>query len=315
MDFRYSYAMITYIADAPLSELTWYKIGGKAKYLFYPKTVKELQKCLITINGMSLPFFVIGGGSNVLIGDYDFNGAVICVREMAHIELLDDFTIRVGAGALSTDVANFAYENGLEGAEFLYKLPGSIGGAAVMNARAYGGEMSDMVRAARCVDLEGDIHVFSHKELEYDYKVSLLQNEEFILYELELVLEKGDKNVIRAKMDYDGNDRISKHQFEFPCAGCTFKNDHATNTHAGKLIDELGLKGQSIGGAMVSPYHANFIVNREGARASEILSLIELVQEKAKIEREIELEMEVKLYGNFGNEKEFAISPKSRKKK
>lgn len=307
--------MLTYIPDAPLSELTWYKIGGKAKYLFYPKDKEEIKKCLIFIRGQQIPFFIIGGGSNVLIGDEYFEGAVICLREIDHIEMIDDFTIRVGAGTLSTEFAEFAYENELEGAEYLYKLPGTVGGAAVMNARAYGSQFSDMIRLARCIDIEGSEKVFINSELEYGYKTSILQNNELILFELEIMLERGDKRVIKTKMDYNGNDRTGKNQFQFPSAGCVFKNNHEENIHAGKLIDSLGFKGKSYGGALVSPHHANFIFNKENANAEDILVLIEEIKRTAKEKQGVNLELELKLFGNFGNDVELAIELAPKKKK
>lgn len=307
--------MLNYIPDAPLSEINWYKIGGKAKYLFYPKNELELIKCLSIIEAQSLPFFIIGGGSNVLIGDYDFNGAVICLKEINKIELIDDFTIRVGAGVSSTDVAEFAYKNALEGAEFLYKLPGTVGGALVMNAKAYGCEMSQIVYKARVIDFEGNKIVFENKDMEYEYKSSIFQNHEFIVYEIELFLEKGHKDVIRAKMDYNSDNREIKKQFEFPSAGCVFKNHYETNTPAGKLIDELGLKGFTIGGATVFPDHANFIVNKKDAKAKDVLEIIKIIKNKAKEQRDIDLDLELKMYGNFGNEDDYTFNLKLKKKK
>lgn len=294
--------MISYISDTPLSELTWYKIGGKAKYLLYPKNEKEIKKCLAFIKGLNLPYFILGGGSNVLIGDHDFHGAVICTSGLNNIEVFDDFFIRTGAGVNSTDLAQFAYENELEGAEFLYELPGSIGGAAVMNARAYGTQMSNIVRAAHCIDKDGEIKTFTNKELQYAYKTSILQQEDLILYELELLFERGDQKVIKSKMDYNKNDRENKKQFALPSAGCVFKNLYDLNLPAGKLIEDLGFKGKEIGDAQVYNNHANFIVNKGHAKASDIIMLINEIKTEAKKQKDIELELEVQLLGNFGLE-------------
>ncbi len=307
--------MLKYIPNAPLSEITWYKIGGKAKYLFYPRDVNEIRKCLNFIRGQNLPFFIIGGGSNVLIGDNDFSGAVICTRELNHIELVDDFTIKAGAGALADDVSLFALENELEGCEFLHKLPGSIGGAAVMNAQAFGSRMSDIVRVARCVDFDGNVKVFTNRELEYDYKKSILQHSDFILNELELILEKGEEKVIKAKMDYNKNVRENNKHFDFPSCGCVFKNKPDENVHAGKLIDDLGLKGESVGGAKIYEAHANFIVNYNNAKAGDVLKLIDIIKNQAQEKKDVKLELEMELLGNFGENEKYSVIKEKKKNK
>ncbi len=308
--------MLKYIPDAPLSEITWYKIGGRAKYLFYPRNAGEIQKCLKFIKGQEIPFFVIGGGSNVLIGDHDYKGAVICTREISHMELVDEFTIKVGSGTPASNVAEFALENELEGCEFLYNLPGSIGGAAVMNAQAFGSRMSDIVLIVRTVDYDGNLKVFTNKDIEYDYKKSIFQHSESIIYEIEIVLEKGDVNVIKSKMDYNRNVRVNNKHFEFPSCGCVFKNIPDKNIHAGKIIDELGLKGSALGGAKVFENHANFIVNYGDAKANDVIDLIKSVKDKVYEERDIELEMELELLGNFEHyeEKLSAKYPEKKKK-
>ena len=284
-------------ADEPMKVHTSFKIGGCADLFVTVSNDRQLS-CLIGLcNENDIPIFVLGNGSNLLVSDKGIRGVVLRLSgEFCDIGFNDDGTLHCGAGAQLSRLCAFALDNSLTGLEFAWGIPGSCGGAAFMDAGAYGGEMKDVVVSCEHVDLRtGEFGSFTGDELDYSYRHSAYSGGGYVITALNIRLEKGDKREIRAKMDDLMGRRKDKQPLEYPSAGSVFKRP--AGYFAGGLIEQCGLKGTQVGGAQVSPKHAGFIVNVGDATCEDVLDLIEKIQRTVREETGVQLECEVRKTG------------------
>ncbi len=280
--------------DVPMSKYTTFRIGGNASVMLTPLNDEQLVSVIKECKKENIKPFILGNGSNMLISDDGLKTVVINMcRPDPSIELVNGDTIICDSGMTMSKVCNFALDNGLTGLEFAFGIPGSAGGAAYMNAGAYGGEMKDVLIECRHIDSDGNIGSLKGEELGLSYRTSAYEHNGYIITTLVMKLKKGDKAEIKAKMQELLQRRKDKQPLEYPSAGSTFKRP--VGYFAGGLIEECGLKGCSVGGAQVSEKHAGFIINKGGATAQDVLDLIKYVQDRVYEERGIHLEPEVRL--------------------
>lgn len=280
--------------DVPMSKYTTFRIGGNASVMLTPLNDEQLVSIIKECKKENIKPFILGNGSNMLISDDGLKTVVINMcRPEPSIELVNGDTIICDAGMTMSKVCNFALDNGLTGLEFAFGIPGSAGGAAYMNAGAYGGEMRDVLIECRHIDSDGNLGSLKGEELGLSYRTSAYEHNGYIITTLVMKLKKGDKAEIKAKMQELLQRRKDKQPLEYPSAGSTFKRP--VGYFAGGLIEECGLKGCSVGGAQVSEKHAGFIINKGGATAQDVLDLIKYVQDRVYEERGIHLEPEVRL--------------------
>lgn len=284
------------IENEPMSRHTTFRIGGNAD-LFVSADEKSLPQLLQDAKKESLPITIIGNGSNLLVGDGGIRGLVIEIgKGMDSISIEDDI-MTVGAGTLLSKAANAAASKGLSGMEFAAGIPGSVGGAVVMNAGAYGGEMKDIIVDVSVITKDGDIKTLTLEELDLSYRHSSIMENEYIVISARLKLHKEDEAKIRQVMDDLRDRRVEKQPLNFPSAGSTFKRPEGY--FAGKLIMDAGLRGYIVGGAQVSEKHCGFVVNKGGATAADVVRLMDDVRNRVKQEFGVELEPEVKMIGEF----------------
>lgn len=280
--------------DVPMSKYTTFRIGGNASVMLTPTTDEQLASIIKKCKEDNIKPFIIGNGSNMLISDKGLDTVVINMcRPEPKIELVNGDTVVCDAGATMSKVCNFALENGLTGLEFAFGIPGSAGGAAYMNAGAYGGEMKDVLVECRHIDSDGNFGSLKGEELGLAYRTSAYEHNGYIITTLVMKLSKGNKDEIRAKMQELLQRRKDKQPLEYPSAGSTFKRPEGY--FAGALIEECGLKGYSVGGAQVSEKHAGFVINKGDASAKDVLDLIKYIQDKVLSEKGVTLEPEVRL--------------------
>lgn len=282
----------------PLAPHTTYRIGGPSDIAIFPRSISDLSRAITLLHQHSFPITVLGGGSNVLVSDRGVRGAVIFLNHFNQREV-NGTAVIADAGIPSHQVAVAAQAASLTGAEFLTWLPGSIGGACYMNARAYGGEISNIVSQAKVITPQGDIVNLIVSPDQFSYKQSLFQNSNNIIVEVTLTLKPGQPSSISEKMAYIEAERRTKHQMDYPSCGCVFKNDPQAGISAGKLIEECSLKGFRIGDAQISPYHANFIINLGQATADQVYQVIEHIRKIVADKTQNELSLEVRLVGDW----------------
>lgn len=285
------------LVDEPMKNHTTFRVGGNADYFVMPETIEQVQRVIALCKKENLPYYILGNGSNLLVGDKGYRGVIIQIyREMNGITV-DGEKIRAQAGALLSKVGSVACEAGLAGFEFAAGIPGTVGGAVVMNAGAYGGEMKDIIVSAIVVTETGEVLELTNAELELGYRTSVVAKQNYIVLEAEYQLQRGDKAAIRAKMDELKMQRVTKQPLEYPSAGSTFKRPEGY--FAGKLIQDAGLRGFQVGGAQVSEKHCGFVINTGNATAADIVELMNQVTEKVFQEFDVILEPEVKRLGEF----------------
>lgn len=275
---------------------TTFRVGGPADVLIRPQK-EELSKILKLCRRQGEPYCVIGNGSNLLVGDKGIRGLVIEMVSKKEEVVITGETLRVGAGVLLSKVANAAAGAGLTGMEFAAGIPGTIGGAVVMNAGAYGGEMKDILVSVTVMDENGDMREIKAQDLELGYRKSNILKNHYIVIGAVLQLAKGEEAAIREKMNVLKEQRREKQPLEYPSAGSTFKRPEGY--FAGKLIMDAGLKGYQVGGAKVSEKHCGFVINCGDAKASDICKLMQDVSEKVEQQFGVKLEPEVKMIGEF----------------
>lgn len=290
--------MINPERNVSLAQYTHYKIGGVARETYSPATAKEFHEILQYFKESGTDYFILGGGSNTLVGDGYYDGAVVLTHRMDWHKTFDGY-ILCGAGMASSKIAEIALEHAKTGLEFLYLLPGSIGGALAGNARFDNINVSDMVVWLTAVHPEEGIKEFGKSVIQFGYKFNSIIQEGWYICEIAMKWENGDESLIRQRMEEIEKERSDSHHFDFPSSGCIFKNDHSLNIQAGRLIDSLGLKGLTVGGAQVAQFHANFIINTGNATASDVLELIEKIEKTVYEKTGIRLEREVRLQGTF----------------
>lgn len=281
----------------PMKEYTTFRVGGEAECLVMIRQEEELARLIPYLNQIEHEYFILGNGSNLLVGDKGYRGIVIKFAQQMEQIAVEGTRITAKAGALLSKVAVAAKENGLTGLEFAAGIPGSIGGGVVMNAGAYDGEMKQVVETVRVMDSDGQITILDNDTMEFGYRTSIIKNRPFIVLEVVLRLAEGNREQIGARMEELAQLRRSKQPLEYPSAGSTFKRPEGY--YAGKLIMDAGLRGYCIGGAQVSDKHCGFIVNTGRATAADIREVIEEVQERVKERFNVFLEPEVVYLGDF----------------
>lgn len=282
--------------EEPLSRHTTFRVGGPAELLLTPSAV-QLPNVMEVLRRHHCPVTVIGNGSNLLVGDKGIRGAVIEIGSCMSDISVDGETITAQSGALLSKAANKAYKNALSGMEFAAGIPGSTGGAIVMNAGAYGGEMKDIVVSVEVLDQNGRALRLSGEEMDFSYRHSCVTEKEYLVLSAVFQLQKAEPEVIGRRMEELKEQRVSKQPLEYPSAGSTFKRPEGL--FAGKLIMDAGLAGFTIGGAQVSAKHCGFVINRGGASAADVLAVIRHVQNTVRERFGVELEPEVKILGEF----------------
>ena len=278
---------------------TSFRAGGAARWFAVPETAEELKAVLAACRKADTPWYVIGNGSNLLVSDKGFPGVIISTDKFDRLEV-NGTEISVGAGVMLSKLANTAYKAGLTGLEFAAGIPGTVGGACVMNAGAYGSEMINVLKSVTVLTPEGTVETLPAEKLELGYRTSVIPKKGYLVLEAVMSLTEGNMEESKALMDDLAFRRKDKQPLEFPSAGSTFKRP--AGHFAGKLIEDCGLKGFTVGGAQVSEKHAGFVINKGGATASDIYNLCKEVEKRVKAEFGVSLEMEVKLLGEFEEE-------------
>ena len=283
-----------YLENEPMSAHTTFRIGGKADVFITPASEEVLKGVLAALKETGVPYYCIGGGSNLLVSDFGIRGAALYTGGFSDMALLDGCVIECGAGVKLSRMCSFALENSLSGCEFAWGIPGTVGGAVYMNAGAYGGEVKDIIVSARHMTPDGEIEEVPAESLKLGYRTSVYDKNKNVILSARFKLHPGDKNEIREKMDDLLARRKDKQPIDLPSAGSTFKRPEGH--FAGTLIEQCGLKGTAVGGAAVSEKHAGFVVNVSGeATCSEVLRLIELVKNTVFEKTGVLLEPEVKV--------------------
>lgn len=279
--------------DISLSTLTTYKTGGIAKLVVYPNNINNLKQLLKLIHKHNIKYFILGKGSNTLFSDKEFNGVIIKLDKLNNFEIKET-EIYVESGMILSKLVQASIKNELTGLEFAIGIPGTIGGAIYMNAGAYGNNMSNIVKSVIVLDEKLQIEEIPLEKLKFDYRYSIFQaNKNLICVAANIKLEHGNHDEIDSKIKENLLKRKNSQPLEYLSAGSVFRNPEGN--YAGKIIEELGLKGKNIGGAEISTKHANFIINKNNASSSDILNLIKLVQKEVKDKYKIDLKLEQQL--------------------
>lgn len=283
----------SYSTDVDMKSYTSFHIGGAADVMVFPENAIMLSNVIRYITDNGLRYLVIGKGSNMLISDDGYRGVVINTSSLDSIVLFDETTIYCQSGISLAKLCRFALDNSLTGLEFAYGIPGSAGGAAYMNAGAYGGEMKDVLISCDHISSDGKIGKFDKNELDLSYRHSAYSDSDKVITSLTLKLEKGDPAQIKARMDELIKKRRDKQPLEYPSAGSTFKRPEGY--FAGALIEQCGLKGYSYGDAQVSEKHAGFVINKGSAAADDVMSVIEHCRKTVFEKTGVTLEPEIKI--------------------
>ena len=281
----------------PMSRHTTFRIGGPAKLFLTPGSKEEIKEILKVCREEEIPYFILGNGSNLLVSDKGYDGVVIQLyRSFGKVEVKET-TICAQAGALLSGIASAAREASLTGFEFAGGIPGTLGGAVVMNAGAYGGEMKDVLREVTVLTPDGEFLTLTKEELHMGYRTSVVKEAGYIVLEAVISLEEGEQEQIRSRMQELAGMRSSKQPLQYPSAGSTFKRPEGY--FAGKLIMDSGLRGYQVGGAKVSEKHCGFVINTGNATAKDVRTLMSDVQRIVKEKYGVKLEPEVKFLGEF----------------
>lgn len=280
-----------------MSRHTTFKIGGPADYFLMPDKDTDVGRIVKICKESAIPYFILGNGSNLLVGDGGYRGAVIQIYKNMSAVTVEGTEITVQAGALLSSVAAATKNAALTGFEFAGGIPGTMGGAVVMNAGAYGGEMKDVLTEVTVMDEEGEIVTLPADKLELGYRTSIIKTAGYIVLEAKLQLKEGNPEVIRETMKDLTIRRTTKQPLEYPSAGSTFKRPEGY--FAGKLIMDSGLAGYQVGGAQVSEKHCGFVINAGGATARDVRTLMDNVRDIVYKKYGVTLEPEVKFLGDF----------------
>ena len=281
----------------PMSKHTTFRIGGPADLFVAPENTDEIKKLIAICKEEEVPYFILGNGSNLLVSDKGYRGVIIQLyRSFGQITLMEN-EIHAQAGALLSGIAAMAREASLTGFEFAGGIPGTLGGAVVMNAGAYGGEMKDVLKEVTVLTPEGEVVTLQARELQMGYRTSIIKESGYIVLEAVISLKKGDQDEIKSRMQELAGMRSSKQPLSYPSAGSTFKRPEGY--FAGKLIMDSGLRGYQVGGAQVSEKHCGFVINTGNATAKDVTTLMADVQRIVMEKFGVKLEPEVKFLGEF----------------
>lgn len=280
--------------NALMKEHINFEVGGPADILLIPSKVEQIIESVKICKENNIPYFVMGNGSNLLVKDGGIRGVVIKLTGLTNLEV-NETEIKADCGVMLKELSDKALENSLTGLEFACGIPGSVGGAVFMNAGAYNGEIKNVIKEAQVITSSGEIVTLSKDELELGYRTSKVMRDNSIVINATFKLEKGNKEEIKETIDDLTQKREEKQPLEYPSAGSTFKRPEGY--FAGKLIQDSGLKGYSIGGAAVSSKHSGFVINKDNATAKDILDLIAYIQAEVKKQFGVELHTEVRIIG------------------
>lgn len=285
------------LTEEPMSRHTTFRIGGEAACFIRISSEEQLRKLIPYFENVGIEYFVLGKGSNLLVGDKGYPGVILQISDACQQIEAEGNRLQVQAGAALSKVALFAMERGLEGLEFAAGIPGTVGGGVVMNAGAYGGEMKQVVESVRVLSSEGEILTLDNDTMEFGYRTSIVRNRNFTVLSVTFRLREGNREEIRARIEDFQKRRMEKQPLNYPSAGSTFKRPEGY--FAGKLIMDAGLRGFQIGDARVSDKHCGFVVNVGKATARDVTDVIEEVQEKVRERFGVSLEREVIYLGKF----------------
>lgn len=285
------------LTEEPMSRHTTFRIGGEAACFIRISSEEQLRKLIPYFENVGVEYFVLGKGSNLLVGDKGYPGVILQISDACQQIEAEENRLQVQAGAALSKVALFAMERGLEGLEFAAGIPGTVGGGVVMNAGAYGGEMKQVVESVRVLSSEGEILTLDNDTMEFGYRTSIIRNRNFTVLSVTFRLREGSREEIRARIEDFQKRRMEKQPLNYPSAGSTFKRPEGY--FAGKLIMDAGLRGFQIGDARVSDKHCGFVVNVGKATARDVTDVIEEVQEKVRERFGVSLEREVIYLGKF----------------
>ena len=285
------------LTDEPMAAHTTFRVGGPADYLVSPESPEQVAAVVGLCRQQEVPFMVIGNGSNLLVSDAGYRGVLIKLLENYQEVTIHDRIIYAQAGALLSTIARKAARYTLTGMEFAAGIPGTIGGAMMMNAGAYGGEMKDIVSQVTVLDGEGRICQYSNADMQFGYRDSIVAHKDLTVLEVTLQLEVGEAEEIKAEMDRLAEQRTSKQPLEYPSAGSTFKRPEGY--YAGALIQEAGLRGYQIGGAKVSEKHCGFVINSDHATAADVKALIDHIRQTVYENSGVMMTPEVRFVGEF----------------
>ncbi|CEO29593.1 UDP-N-acetylmuramate dehydrogenase [Paraclostridium sordellii] len=282
--------------NEPMKNHISFKVGGPADFLLKPKTEDEIKRLIEFFKNENIPYIVIGNGSNLLVKDGGIRGVVIKIADNFNKFEIEDTKVIAQSGALLSFMGKAILNKSLTGFEFAAGIPGTLGGAIAMNAGAYGGEMKDIVKSVRLMDSKGNIIELSNKEMEFEYRRSLISKSDYIVLSAIIELKEGNFDEIKGYMKELTKSRVTKQPLNLPSAGSTFKRPEGH--FAAKLIEDSGLKGLTLGGARVSEKHSGFVVNIGDAKAKDIIELINVVKSTVYSKFGVMLEEEVKILGD-----------------
>ena len=292
--FKKFYKDKNIIENAQMKDYVHFRVGGPADILLIPETKEQVVESIKICRENKVPFYVVGNGSNLLVRDGGIRGVVIKLGEVKNVSV-DGDKINAECGVLLKDVSAAGLSNSLTGFEFACGIPGTVGGAVFMNAGAYHGEIADVIESADVIDTEGNIITLNKEELELGYRTSSVMKKGYIVLSAIFKLESGEEGKIKERVDDLTFMRESKQPLEYPSAGSTFKRPEGY--FAGKLIQDAGLKGFTLGGAAVSEKHSGFVINKNKATANDIISLIHHIQDEVKKQFGVDLHPEVRIIG------------------
>lgn len=292
--FKKLYKEENIIEDAQMKDHVYFRVGGSADILLIPETKEQVIKSIEICRNNNVPFYVVGNGSNLLVKDGGIRGVVIKLGKVKNVSV-DGDRINAECGALLKDVSNAGLENSLTGFEFACGIPGTVGGAVFMNAGAYHGEIADVIESADVIDTEGNVITLNKEQLELGYRTSYVMKKGYIVLSAIFKLQSGEEEKIKERVSDLTFMRESKQPLEYPSAGSTFKRPEGY--FAGKLIQDAGLKGFTLGGAAVSEKHSGFVINKNNATASDIINLIHHIQDEVKKQFGVDLHPEVRIIG------------------
>lgn len=285
------------VCDEPMKKHTTFRIGGNADFFLCPNSPHQVAQIIEVCKEREVPYFIIGNGSNLLVSDKGYRGAIIQLYKNMNESRIEGEQIVAQAGCLLSSLSKQAMDASLTGMEFAGGIPGTLGGAVVMNAGAYGGELKDILEEVTVLTPDGEIKRIPSEKLEMGYRTSIVKTADYIVLEAVIRLQKGDKEEIRGKMRQLSEQRTGKQPLDYPSAGSTFKRPEGY--FAGKLIMESGMRGYRVGGAQVSEKHCGFVINTGDATAADVVQLMKDVANKVKEDTGVTLEPEVKFLGEF----------------
>ena len=285
------------LEQEPMARHTTFRIGGPADYFVELGSIEQIRAAIQVCREENLPWFVLGRGSNLLVSDKGYRGVILSIYKDFQKTEIQGETVTVQAGVLLTTLSGKVLDASLTGLEFASGIPGTIGGAVVMNAGAYGGEMKDIVRKVTVLDQDGEVRTLTCGEMQFGYRTSLAKKKGYIVLGAELTLKQGEKEKIREEMQTLKAKRIEKQPLEFPSAGSTFKRPEGY--FAGNLIWDAGRRGAAVGGAQVSEKHCGFVVNTGNATAADVRELMRQLQGKVQEQFGVHLEPEVLFLGEL----------------